>query len=208
MQLTIAVGNYFQVFLSYFAILNSHLSLALMRAFGRSHEFWTPRELGLEFFNCSEILQMYHQYYYQAACQISQRYKRFIYSLAPSRFHDTLTLASVCLIVRDPVLPMCLSNFKAIRQFKVPISWLRDFTRSYEKTSFRILRRGPGTCFVVRFPADHNGFGKIFTTFAADTGARYTNQHGRVSAHGREVITTWQLQWRRFTASGTAVPYC
>ena len=38
---------------------------------------------------------------------------------------------------------MCLSNFKAIRQFKVPISWLRDFTRSYEKTSFRILRRGP-----------------------------------------------------------------
>ena len=39
---------------------------------------------------------------------------------------------------------MCLSNFKAIRQFKVPISCLRDFTRSYEKTSFRILRRGPG----------------------------------------------------------------
>ena len=41
-------------------------------------------------------------------------------------------------------LPMCLSNFKAIQQFKVPISWLRDFTRSYDKTSFRILRRGPG----------------------------------------------------------------
>ena len=45
------------------------------------------------------------------------------------------------------VLPMCLSNFKAIRQFKVPISWLRDFTRSYGKTSFRILRRGP-ECFI------------------------------------------------------------
>ena len=43
------------------------------------------------------------------------------------------------------MLPMCLSNFKAIRQFKVPISWLRDFTRSYEKTSFRILRQGPGS---------------------------------------------------------------
>ena len=45
---------------------------------------------------------------------------------------------------------MCLSNFKAIRQFKVPISWLRDFTRSYEKMSFRILRPGPGpgvTCW-------------------------------------------------------------
>ena len=55
---------------------------------------------------------------------------------------------------------MCLSNFKAIRQFKVPISWLRDFTRSYEKTSFRILRRGPGRdlgqqrtfyCCVIRY---------------------------------------------------------
>ena len=32
----------------------------------------------------------------------------------------------------------------AIRPFKVPISWLRIFTRSHEKTSFRILRRGPG----------------------------------------------------------------
>ena len=30
--------------------------------------------------------------------------------------------------------PMFLSNFKAIRQFKVQISWLRDFTRSYNKT--------------------------------------------------------------------------
>ena len=42
------------------------------------------------------------------------------------------------------LLPMCLSNFKTIRQFKVPISWLRDFTRSYEKKPFRILRRGLG----------------------------------------------------------------
>ena len=35
-------------------------------------------------------------------------------------------------------------HFKAMRQFKIPISWLLDFTRSYEKTYFRILRRGPG----------------------------------------------------------------
>ena len=45
--------------------------------------------------------------------------------------------------VSKPLLPKCLSNFKAIRQFKVPISWLRDFRRSYGKTSFRIMRRGP-----------------------------------------------------------------
>ena len=67
---------------------------------------------------------------------------RFVFRIVWSLWNLTGTSAAV--------LPMCLSNFKAIRQFKVPISWLRDFTRSYEKTSFRILRRGPGTlmlCF-------------------------------------------------------------
>ena len=61
---------------------------------------------------------------------------RFVFRIVRSLWNLTGTSTAV--------LPMCLSNFKAIRQFKVPISWLRDFTRSYEKTSFRILRRGPG----------------------------------------------------------------
>ena len=60
---------------------------------------------------------------------------RFVFRIVRSLWNLTGTSAAV--------LPMCLSNFKAIRQFKVPISWLRDLTRSYEKTSFRILRRGP-----------------------------------------------------------------
>ena len=38
-----------------------------------------------------------------------------------------------------------------MRQFKVPISWIRDFTRFYEKTSFRILRRGLGTMVLILF---------------------------------------------------------
>ena len=58
--------------------------------------------------------------------------------------HHQMETFSALLAICAAVLPMCLSNFKAIRQFKVPISWLRYFTRSYEKTSFRILRRGPG----------------------------------------------------------------
>ena len=49
-----------------------------------------------------------------------------------------------------------ISNFKAIRQFKVPISWLRDFTRSYEKTSFRILRWKPCyNCVNIMMPPWH-----------------------------------------------------
>ena len=63
--------------------------------------------------------------------------KRFVFRIVRSLWNLTGTSAAV--------LPMCLSNFKAIRQFKVPISSLRDFTRSYEKTSFRIFRRGPGS---------------------------------------------------------------
>ena len=42
------------------------------------------------------------------------------------------------------LLPMCLSNFKAMRSSKLPILWLRDFPRSYDKMSCRILKRGPG----------------------------------------------------------------
>ena len=42
------------------------------------------------------------------------------------------------------LLPKCLSNFRAIGQFQIQISRLRDFTISYEKTSFLILRQGPG----------------------------------------------------------------
>ena len=57
-----------------------------------------------------------------------------------------------------------LSNFKPIRQFKVPISWLRDFTRSYEKTSFRILRRDPVSmaldCFSRNIPVSGPHWGR------------------------------------------------
>ena len=70
-------------------------------------------------------------------CKISSSLEaaRFVFRIFRSLWNLTGTSAAV--------LPVCLSNFKAIRQFKVPISWLRDFTRSYEKMSFRILRRGP-----------------------------------------------------------------
>ena len=61
---------------------------------------------------------------------------KFVFRIVRSLWNLTGTSAAV--------LPMCPSNFKAIQQFKVPISWLRDFTRSYEKTSLHILRRGPG----------------------------------------------------------------
>ena len=50
----------------------------------------------------------------------------FVFRIVRSLWNLTGTSAAL--------LPMFLSNFKAIRQFKVQISWLRDFTRSYNKT--------------------------------------------------------------------------
>ena len=41
------------------------------------------------------------------------------------------------------MLPRCLSNCRAIGQFQIPISRLRDCTISKKKTSYRILKRGP-----------------------------------------------------------------
>ena len=42
------------------------------------------------------------------------------------------------------VLPRCLSSFKVIGQFWIQISRLRDFARSYNMTSYRILKQDPG----------------------------------------------------------------
>ena len=41
------------------------------------------------------------------------------------------------------LLPRCLSNFRAIRPLRHPISRLRDFTRFGGKTSYRLVNRGP-----------------------------------------------------------------
>ena len=60
---------------------------------------------------------------------------RFVFRLVRSLWNLTGTSAAV--------LPTCLSNLKVLRRFKFPISQLRDLTRSYDKTSYGILKRGP-----------------------------------------------------------------
>ena len=57
------------------------------------------------------------------------------------------------------MLQTCLSNFKAMRQFKLPISRLRDFTRSYDKMSYPILKWGPAGWNQSRF---HSKFQVIY----------------------------------------------
>ena len=44
---------------------------------------------------------------------------------------------------RQHCCPKCLSNFKAMQWFKPPISRLRDFPRSHDTTSYRIMKRDP-----------------------------------------------------------------
>ena len=73
----------------------------------------------------------------------------FVFRIVRSLWN--LTVTSVAL------LPICLSNFKAIRQLKVTLSWLRDFAISYENTYFLIFRRGPGLPLGVRPPWTGDG---------------------------------------------------
>ena len=61
---------------------------------------------------------------------------KFVFRIVQSLWNLTGTSAAL--------LPMCLSSSKAMRWFKLPISRLRDFTRSYDKTSYWILKRDPG----------------------------------------------------------------
>ena len=50
------------------------------------------------------------------------------------------------------LLPMCLSNFKTIRQLELLISRLRGFTGSYDKASYRILKRAAGGYCDIGYP--------------------------------------------------------
>ena len=69
-------------------------------------------------------------------CEISISFEavRFVFRIVLSLWN--LTGASAA------VLPGCLSNFKAMWWFKLQIWRLRDFTRSYDKTSYRMLWNG------------------------------------------------------------------
>ena len=63
---------------------------------------------------------------------------RFVFRIVRSLWNLTGALAAVLL--------MCVSNFKVMQWFKLLISLLRTFTRSYNKTSHRILKRGSECC--------------------------------------------------------------
>ena len=69
-------------------------------------------------------------------CKITQSIEaaRVVFRIVWSFYNLTVTSAAV--------LPIWLSNSTAIKWFKLPISQLRDFRRSTDKTSYRILKWG------------------------------------------------------------------
>ena len=66
-------------------------------------------------------------------------YRKITWSLEAASFVIRI-VQSLCNLTGTsaPPLPMCQSNFKAMRRFKLPISWLRNFTGSYDGTPYRI----------------------------------------------------------------------
>ena len=70
-------------------------------------------------------------------------YRKMTWSLEAARFVFRIVRSLWNLIgTSAALLPMCISNFKAMRYFKLSVSRLWDFTRSYDNTSYRILKRG------------------------------------------------------------------
>ena len=70
-------------------------------------------------------------------------YCYFLQSLEAARFVFRIVRSLWNLIgTSAAVLLKCLSNYKAMPKFKLPISRLRDLRSSYDKTSYRILKQG------------------------------------------------------------------
>ena len=72
-------------------------------------------------------------------------YRKISWSIEAARFVFSIVRSLRNLTgISAGVLPRRLSNFKAIRWFTLSTSRLRDFTRSQDKTSYRILKQGSG----------------------------------------------------------------
>ena len=76
-------------------------------------------------------------------CKISSSLEaaRFVFRIVRSLWNLADTSAAL--------LPKCLSNFKAMLWYELQISRLRDFSRSYDNTPYRILKRSPGFCGIL-----------------------------------------------------------
>ena len=78
-------------------------------------------------------------------CKISQSLQAvsFVFRIVQLSWSLTGTSAAV---TSAALLLMYLSNFKTVWLFKLPIPRLRHFAGSYDKTSYRILKRSPDQC--------------------------------------------------------------
>ena len=88
-------------------------------------------------------------------------YRKILWILEAARFRFKFFQSLWNLVgTSATLLPMCLSNFRAIRPLQHPISRLRGFTRFVGKTSYRLVNRGPG--YVVSFYWIHINHLSIF----------------------------------------------
>ena len=82
------------------------------------------------------------------------------------------------------LLPRCLSNFRAIVHFLLQISWLRDIARSYNKTSYWILKQGPS----------HNELGRFFLCFTSN---HILLLDVLTAILAFKTITQWYFAWKK-----------
>ena len=103
--------------------------------------------LSMDAWSSNKWLRLHYVTKYQGPVSISNKtsYRKILRSLEAARLVFRIVRSLLNLTdTSATLLPRCLSNFKTIWRFKLTISRLLDFMRSYNKMSYRILKHGPG----------------------------------------------------------------
>ena len=142
----------FQVSMNYFYSILSQLFPSMPRISRRPRSWkpiWLHKYCGIQLgMNIIAIILTHHGLF---SLNGKTSYLQISWSLEAARL-GVMVIVSLWNLtgISAAVLPRCLSNFRAIRKFKIWISRLRDFVRSSGKTSTRLVNRSPGLQYIPR----------------------------------------------------------
>ena len=125
-------------------------------------------------------------------------YCKILRSLEAARFASRI-VRSLCNSTgtSEVLLPMGLSNFKVMRYSKLTISRLRDFTRTHDKTSYRLM-----ICNYINYKRFY-----ITVAWGRDSTNDYVKRKGRKHKYCIRWLWNKGTGWQTETIPYSPVPY-
>ena len=129
---------------------------------------------------------------------------KFSWSLKSARLTALLVSFWNLIGTSEAVSPRCLSNFRAIGSFSIPVSRLRDFTRSYDNAFYRILKQDPA----VRLNKKMSSYQYRKSHCGDKTVVRSSYLHNGISYTGKMLSLYWiraqvvDQSWLTFHSQG------